>query len=501
MNGGPSLSRSVASGVAWMLALRMSLRALGLVSTVILARLLTPEDFGIVAIAMAIFALLHLVKDFGFDTVIIQMKEPKKEHYDTAWTFNLIFGLALALILVSLSGFIASLYATPGLEPLIWAVSGLFIIGGLESVGTLDFRKNMTFEKEFQLKILPKLIGIPFTLLIAYWLRSYWALTIGTIITQMSSLFVGYWMHSYRPKLELKAAGELFNFSKWLMANNFIYYVNNRSPELIIGKMLSPHAAGLFSVSTEIGMMVTTEFSAAVSRASYPGYAKVSGNLYDLKKLYLKVLSYNSFFLFPMALGFYSVADLIVPIFLGDQWLDIIPIVKTIAIGGLLMALNSNAGYVFMAIGNPRLSTILGAIRILVFIPILIYFVDRDGIIGAAWAVLWATAIMFGVTNIALINWLPIALGDLFKAFHRPLISSMVMVLVIFFTGIKEQMFMTSDYIQLFFRVLIGVVVYFLCSSVLWLISGRKEGPESKLLFFILCKLKPIIEFYKKSDG
>ena len=225
-----NISRQVAGGVAWMLMLRMSLRVLGLVSTVVLARLLTPADFGIVAIAMSFFALLYLIKDFGFDTAIIQMQNPRKGHYDTAWTFNLIFGLGLALVLLGFSGLIADLYDTPELEPLIWAIASLFVIGSIESVGTLDFRKNLTFEKEFKLKILPKLIGVPCTLALAYSLRNYWALTIGTIITQFVALCMGYLMHSYRPKFALTAAKELFNFSKWLMANNFIYFLNNRSP-------------------------------------------------------------------------------------------------------------------------------------------------------------------------------------------------------------------------------------------------------------------------------
>lgn len=465
-----------------MLALRTSLRVLGLVSTVVLARLLTPEDFGIVAIAMSVFALLYLVKDFGFDTVIIQMPNPKKEHYDTAWTFNLIFGLVLALALISFSGLIAQLYETPALQSLIWAIACLFVIGGLESVGTLDFRKNLTFDKEFKLKILPKLIGVPCTLFFAFWLRNYWALTIGTLITQFIALCMGYLMHNYRPRLEMRAAKELFNFSKWLMVNNFIYFLNNRSPELFIGKILNPQAAGLFTVSNEIAMMSTTEFSAAVSRASYPGYAKVAENANDLKNLYLNVISSTAFLLFPLGLGVASVAGLIVPIFLGDQWLESIPLMKIIAFGGLLMAINSNAGYVFMALGNPRLSTLLGSIRILIFIPSLIYLVSTQGLIGAAWAILFTTAATFFVSTWVIVQRLPVTIGDLIKAFYRPFLSSILMMSVLTqLSGADGQGSVQQNILQLGESVIIGVILYFTAVFLLWVLAKMPEGPEFKL--------------------
>ncbi len=484
-----NLSRRVAGGAAWMLLLRLSLRAIGLVNTMILARLLTPSDFGLVAIAMSVFAFLALIKDFGFDTVIIQMQNPEKKHYDTAWTFNLIFGLGLALILTSSSGIIADFYDAPELQPLIWAISGLFIIGGVSNVGTLDFRKNLTFEKEFKLRIIPKLIGVPFTILIAYWTRSYWALTIGTIVTSCSGLFMGYFMHTYRPRISLAAAKELFSFSKWLMINNLIYFANVRSPELLIGKLLNPQAAGLFTVSNEIGMMVTTEVSASVSRAAYPGYAKIADKQSELKKLYINVISSSAVILCPIAFGFYSVTDLIVPIFLGDQWLSTIPIIKLVAIAGLLMALNSNSGYVFMAIGNPRLTTIIAAIRVSLFLPLLVFLINSSGLLGAAWAVLITTIIMFFITNYMVIRYLPVTIVDLLLAVYRPLFAAFLMATIILSINLEHYFSFNNLLFYLFLKVFLGVGIYIGSIYFIWWITGKKDGPEIKALLAIKHKL------------
>lgn len=477
-----NISRQVAGGVAWMLVLRMSLRVLGLISTVVLARLLTPEDFGLVAIAMSFFALLYLIKDFGFDTAIIQMRAPTKAHYDTAWTFNFIFGVALAVLLVASSGWMANFYEAPHLQPLIWAIASLFIIGGLESVGTLDFRKNLTFDREFKLKILPKLIGVPCTLALAWWLRNYWALTLGTIITQLSALCAGYIMHSYRPRFELSAAKELFNFSKWLMANNLIYFINNRSPEMLIGKVLNPQAAGIFSVSNEVAMMTTTEFSAAISQASYPGYAKVAHDLKELRNLYLNVITSTAFLLFPMALGIAAIADLVVIVFLGEQWLEAIPMIRIIAVAGLLMALNSNAAYVFMALGNPRLSTLLGSLRVLIFIPAMILMLQVQGLVGAAWAILVTTGILFVISNFVIVAKLPVTFGDLARAFYRPCFAATSMLVAISLLPGDDQAGLLDASGQLFIALAVGVLSYFAVLFALWWLAGRPRGPEFKAL-------------------
>lgn len=478
-----NISRLVAGGVAWMLALRLGLRFLGLISTMILARLLTPEDFGIVAVATSFYALLALIKDFGFDTAIIQMQNPEKAHYDTAWTFNFIFGIALAIVLICFSGPISQLYDYPGLRPLIWTIASLFIIGGVGNVGTLDFRKNLTFEKEFKLQMLPKLIGVPCTLLLAFWLKSYWALAIGTIVTTLVSLCTGYLMHSYRPSLNLEKAGELFNFSKWLMASNFIYFLNIRAPELLIGKMLNLQAAGIFTISNEISMMATTEVSSAVSRASYPGYSKVADQKNELKRLYLNVISSTAFLLFPIALGVAATAELLVPVFLGEQWLDAIPLIEIIAIGGLFMAINSNSGYVFMALGNPRLNTILGTFRILMFIPMLILFANKFGLIGTAYAVLLTASTMFVVVNYAVISRLPITVGDLIRSFYRPLFGSLLMLVVVFeFINAIETVSFLENVLLLIEAVLIGGAIYFAIVYAMWGCAGKPDGPELNCL-------------------
>ena len=486
MDDDKNVSSRVVKGVAWMLMLRIALRLLGLLSTMVLARLLTPEDFGIVAIAMSFFALLTLFKSFGFDTAIIQIKHPEREHYDTAWTFNFIFGMCFAVILALCAGWIAEFYDNEELHSLVMAVSLLFVIGSVKNVGTLDFRKNLTFSKEFSLHIIPKIVGIPVTLYLAYVYRNYWALTIGTLVTTLASIVVGYVMHTYRPRLSLKYAKELFNFSKWLMANNFIYFINNRSPEMIVGKLLNPQAAGFLSVASETAMVTTTEFAAAVSRASYAGYAKLKDNLHDLKNLYLNVVSSVAFLVFPLGVGVALTSELLVPLFLGDQWLEIIPLIRNIAISGIFFSINSNAGYVLMALGKPRLSTMIGFIRVLIFIPVLVVCVYFQGLYGAAMAMLYVSVIMFFVNSFVAILHLPVTVSDFVKTYLRPFVCSLCMCLaVLSSTEIHSSGEALMDVYRVLLIVMVAVPAYFSSVYLIWFLSGRPAGPEFKLHEYI----------------
>lgn len=141
------------------MGLRISVRAIGFISTIVLARLLTPEDFGLVAIIMSFFALIDVIGDFGFDTVLIQRQNATVDDYNTAWTFNFVFGFILCSIVACLSGGVADFYENHKLQPIMLILSLLFLFNGIQNIGVVDFRKNFSFDKEFKLQIIPKLIS------------------------------------------------------------------------------------------------------------------------------------------------------------------------------------------------------------------------------------------------------------------------------------------------------------------------------------------------------
>lgn len=476
------------TGAIWMTLLRFTYRIIGLVSTVILARLLTTDDFGIAAIAMSIFAIINIFSQFGFDTVLIQKNNASEYDYNTAWTFNFIFGAVSAVFLFLLSPFVADFYQNEDLGAITKVIAFMFLLHGFRNIGVVDFQKNLTFDKEFKLHVMPKFISFFITIGLALYYENYWALVIGNVAWKLIEVINSYLMHPFRPKFCFKSSAELFGFSKWLMGNNFLNVINNRSPELILGKFISPHAAAIFNLASEIGQMATSEIIANLNRAIYPGYAKVSNNLDELRPLYLGSIRVIAFIAMPLGAGLALVAHYVVPLMLGEQWFDAIEPLIYIALAGSLYALKSNSNYVYFAIGKPRIATFELAIRAVFFLTTMYFLVKMNGVVGATQSFLITAILMFVVSNLIMKFALGVGFRKQTIIYTKPFISTLIMSFSVYIytsTTVLENMF-----INLLVSVVIGAFSYLISVYLVWLLSGKKDGVELQAFNFISLKLQ-----------
>ena len=482
------VERGIVKGSIWLLSLRMLMRGLGVTSTLFLVRVLTPEDFGLNAIAMSIFALVDLFSRFGFDTVLIQKQNSDANDYNTAWTLNVFFGFFSFILIIIMSPYVAIFYENKNIKYILIATAFLFLINSFSNIGVVNFRKELTFQKEFILQLVPKVVSFISTIILAIYLRNYWALIIGSLIWKSSIVLLSYIMSSYRPKFSFSKIKELFSFSKWLFFNNIIQFLNTKSPELLIGKILTPSAVGLFSISTEISNMATSELVSSVNRASYPGYSIVAKDIERLKELYRGVLGSIAIWVLPAGIGLASISEIFVSCFFGHKWLGMENVLIYLALASMLFALNSNSGYIFLATAKPQVTTFISLSRVLVFIPLFIFGANHYGVDGAAKAVLCASVFVFIIYSIVLCNYLSISFADYFSVFFKPFLSSFVMALMLrIFVNYEFNM---PDYLYLIVLVFCGALVYITIDIFLWSILGSKIGPEKKVVDFISKKFK-----------
>lgn len=483
-----SLKKSMAVGAVWVTVLRLSYRLIGLVSTVILARLLTPEDFGIAAIAMSIYFLISTFSNFGFETVLVQHPAPTTKHYSTAWTLNMIFGVFAAALLASVSGLIGGFYEKPEITYITIVISLMFILNGIKNTGIVDFQKNMNFDKEFKLNIIPKFISFFITIGLAVYCRNYWALVIGSVFLTFFTVVNSYYMHPFRPTICFERGRELFQFSKWLMINNFITFINTKSPELILGKLISPQAAAIYSLSAEIGETATSEVISNINRAVYPGYAKVSSDLEKLRSLYQDSVRVIAYLALPLGAGVAVASPAIIPLALGDQWLDAIEPLFYLAIGGGIYALKSNSNYIYYSLGKPRLATLEMVFRVIIFIPLFLYFVDKNGVVGAAQSFMISAIAMFFLSNVIIRGALHLSLEAQIGIYFKPFLATMFMAIVVYWA--LELTEMNSNMLDLALAFIAGVMSYVPSIVLFWVLSGKKEGPEKQLFMFFYEKVR-----------
>lgn len=476
----------IARGAALMVAFKLVDKSIGLISTLILARVLTPADFGLVAMATAVVAFTELMGAFGFDSALIQRQDAQRHHYDTAWTFNALFAVAVALTLLALAIPAANFYREPRLEMMLPVLAFGALVGGLENIGTVAFRKELNFGKEFRYLLTKRLASFAVTVTLALTLRTYWALIAGIVTGKLVSVLISYRLHPYRPKFCLAARADLFHFSKWLFISNLIQFFHSRSTDFILGRTVGSHGLGVYNIGVEIAAMPSTELIAPINRAIYPVYSRLANDREALWKRFMDVFGVIALVAVPVAFGLVCVADAAVRVLLGEQWLEAIPIIRLVAVSGLAGALQSNLYLVIVALGRPRANTLLSAVLLVISLPLVVLGSLRYGAVGAASAHFAAS--LFGLAGISLVfsRITGIGLIQLGRPLWRPVVGASLMVAAVLFTDTFCRDLLPL--LRLLLLAAVGAISYVIATLLLWIGSGRPDGAEKSLLDSALAK-------------
>lgn len=454
-NSSSEKKQGLLSAAAYMLIARFSIKSLGLVSSVFLARILTPSDFGLVAIAVAVYAFIEIFGALGFGTALIQRKDKNINEYNTAWTFKCIFGLFSAVVIVGLAYPIAKYFEDDRLVNILHCLAFIAALSGFNNIGVIDFQKDLQFHKELKFLLLPKFFSFIFTLTVAFIFKNYWALVLGMLFSQILNLIFSFTMHPFRPKLTLVSLPSLLNFSKWVFLSNIVIFINTKITELIIGKKLSMTDAGLFSIANEFASIPTTEIAAPINKAAYPVYAQHQNESELLKKSYLNTLLLTSCLTLPAAIGIYSVAPLFIEVVLGEQWIPATEVMQLIALSGIFASITNNIGYVYLAKGLSKANFVIGLVRTLLYVPMLLTFLPIYGVIGAGYATLLSSGLLLIGTQIAASLTLNISLKSLAIQLYRPVISVCAM-----YYCVSMLPTLNSKFYSLMLALIVGVFSY-----------------------------------------
>jgi lipopolysaccharide exporter len=480
----------MASSAAWMGGFRLFERLLGVVSTLVLARLLLPADFGLVAMAMAVFAALEVFGSFNFDLALVQREHPERRHFDTAWTYTVIVSVVSALALCALALPAAKFYDEPRVEFILYALAFCAFLQGFENIGLVYFQRDLTLGKEVRFRCAKRVIGFVVTIPLAFVLRNYWALVIGIVVSRVSGVWLSYLMHPYRPRFSLRAGDDLFHFSKWMLVNNVLLFAVVKGVDFTIGKLAGPAALGLYSVAYEISNLPTTELVMPIGRAVFPGYAMIAGDTDRLRDAYLKVLAVIAIFAVPAGTGIVVLAEPIVHALLGERWLGTVPLIQWLALYGIMRACSSNMGSVYLALGRPRLITGLGLLTVTILAPLLIWLTPRYGSLAAGWALLAASAVTLPPSFWILRRLIGLRLWSVHQAMWRPVVASSAMGLAI--GAVHASFPFANRMADVLVYVLFGVTIYILTILLLWYSCGAPAGAERYLLHTVAEKIDGI---------
>lgn len=467
--------------------MRLGDRLIGLISMAVLARLLLPADFGLVAYAILLLAILEIFAELGVENALIHDQSAPRESYDTAWTMNVCKGLALSAVLGIAAAPAAVFFDAPDVEVVIYVLAVLPLVRGLENIGTVDFRKDLAFHKDFIFNFTTRISGAVVTIGLAFILRDHWALVIGMILRSALRVVLSYRMSDFRPRLSLSRFSEIFNFSKWIMLQNLLHGFNERLPALVIGKMTGPQVLAFFNIGFEIANLASTELAAPIRRALFPGFAKMSQDREQLAESFRWALAVIVLVGLPIPMGIAATADYLVPALLGWNWLGTVPIIQILCLQGALVILGTNSHLVYLAVGKPVITVWLSALRLVILVPCCIYWVGVYGAVGAGLALVVSAAVVRLVDYAIVLPMLKVSITEFVAQVWRPLVA----VAVMSFAVRKLHIWLELSALQpillakLAACAVLGAVTYLAAILGLWILTGKREGAESYIIGLI----------------
>jgi len=480
---GSILARTALSA-GWVIGWRMATRVLGLVSTLILVRLLVPEDFGVVALGAAFAQTVDAMSVLGTDDALVRERHPTRAMYDTAFTLNAIRG-ALSGVLIAIAAWpTAVFFNEPRLTSLLLALSVLAVIDGGLNVGVVDFRRDFQFHKEFLLNILPRIFSVGVTVAVAALFRSYWALVAGQATFRVLRVAASYGMHPYRPRFSLTAWRGLMLFSAWTWVLAVVQMMQARVDAFVIGRSLGSGSVGAYALGAEIATLPTSEIVEPLGRAAYSGFSATHREG-GTRALFNRLVASSLLITWPAGLGVSMIADPLVRVALGERWLQVVPVIQVLSLacgfatfGNLALMLLRSHGY----LASVCAVAFLGLLAKVVLIRTLLHIYGLPGAAaGAAVATVFESLAMFAVA----VATQRMSLVPLVACCWRVAVACIVMVGTLWaaglaWTGWSEPF--TASVLRLSGSAALGAVAYVMTIGALWAAQGRPDGAEADML-------------------
>ena len=482
-----SMSR-VVRGTLFSVAMRWTDRLIGVVSTVVLARLLLPQDFGIIAMASLAISLVDLLLDLSVRATLVQNPAPTQAHFDTAWTLGLLQATLVALVLIVVAPCAARYFHEPRVGPVVWVLALAMLVSGAENIGVVNFQKEMEFGREYQLLFCRRFAGFAVTLASAWMLRSYWALVAGTLAGRLTGVVCSYAMHSMRPRLSLQCWREILGVSKWLLARTSACFFEAQLHRAVVGRHNSPATMGAYAMASDISSLPSTELLMPISRVLFPAFVQVKHRPHELKRVFLLAQGVQSLFAMPASAGLAMVAPQLVPLMLGQQWAGAVPLVRILALAYLASAMLYSTTCLFITLERVRV------LALFIWAQVAVFALLAFGIFGVAQAeqVAWLRLGVGIVCDMGLVALLlhvfePLRLRDMREGVQRPVLATLAMaaglwLLDLHWAADPGDTTVLAGYARLATTVLVGSVLYGSTLALLWRLGGQPAGAEAYVL-------------------
>lgn len=467
--------RTLIKGALWAVGTRWSIKGIGFLNTVIMARLLMPADYGLVAMAMLIVGLIQAMMDFGATAALLRKGDVSTSEINSAWTLRILQSLGVALLLVVVAPLAAAYFVEARVQPVLWVLAACVALGGAENIGLTLAQKAFQFSVEFRVNVISKLLSVAATLAAGYVLRDYRALVIGIAVGYLAGLALSYLMHPYRPRWETSKIGEIWGITKWLMLAGVGSFLLRKSDEVAAGRIGSTGDFGLYHTGSDLGRLTVGQLGPAMMRAFLPVLSSIQADVPRTNSAVLKTLAAVNAITLPMGFGMAAVALPFTHLVLGEKWLEAAPFVALFALVGSAQFALSPLTALLVLRGHTRILNTVSWIEFAIFVVASLILVPHFYLMGMGFARLLASLANSLVLSFSVKRYCNITLDKLLLSIVRPLTGSALMYFLV--THVLNMN--PKDGIQIFISIMAGACFYSAWLLGSWIVCGKPEGLES----------------------
>lgn len=391
-----SLGQQMARGTFWMGLGQAVIQASGLLRTSVLARFLTPAQFGIMGLALIVIKALESLTTTGFSQALIQRPGEIERFLPSVFLWNIGRGFLLSAALVLGAPFIAGFFNEPEAATVIQAAAAITMLRALQNPKIAAVHRDLRYQQHFYWDASITLTGLISAGVILALRQDVWVLLLSMIVEEAVRSLGSYIIEPWRPRLSfhVRDIRELRLFGRWVGASSIVIFLSQQLDTIAVGRLLPISALGLYDLSWRISQLPATQVSSVVSSVALPSLSKAQTRPERFNDLYLKIAT--TVWAISITVGVLMVvfAEQIVRWFLGEQWLAAVPSLRILAVAGLIRSIVTIGGRVFQAAGHPRFDFWMNLTRLVVLAASIYPLVNRCGIEGAATAMLLSISVV-----------------------------------------------------------------------------------------------------------
>lgn len=472
-----SLKNKTIKGFFWAAGTQACTTFLTMLFNIALARLLFPDDFGLVGMALIFTNLVTVMFSLGLGTAIIQKQDIGQDTYSTVFWINLMIGIAASIFVFSFSSFIGSYFNEVKVGSILKLMSINFILGSFSSVPIGLLSKRMEFKKQGISTILSMIIAYPFAVFCAFHGAGYWSIVYGNVLqTFFNSLFMwiaSRWFPSFYFSLE--SIKSIFSFGIFKTLLGIFSYIIRNIDYFLIGKILGVEALGYYTIGVTLARMPIQKIRYIISYVAFPAFAQIQHNRAKFIDNFYKLSRLTMLIVLPLSLSLCLFANEIVHILYGSKWSNSIVVLQIIALFAVFRALEQQIQTMFMSLGNAKTVFFLFLIESIILF-FLIFVGVEYGLKGVALAVSGSVLISILIKLLTFKKYTQLKVKKYFNELKIPFVVDLLIFLLFFFLKNRIDL-ISKSLLMVLPQIVIVLIVFFVAD---WFILRRTEKDEIK---------------------